>query len=102
MRFGARPLLILRVAFDASGASTYVPRCRAVAVLYAAVRSQHGPDLYTRWRVAGLALALDAHEVFSPGGPGLRPCLAGEICFQLSCSEALCELYVRFNLRDFN
>jgi len=32
--------------------------------------------------------------VLSPGGPRLRPCLAGKICFQLSCSEALCDYYM--------
>jgi hypothetical protein len=31
--------------------------------------------------------------LIAPGGPRLRPCLAGKICFQLSCSEALCDYY---------
>lgn len=44
----ASRLLILRVAVDDPAPST-PPRCRAAAVLYAAVRSHHGPDLYTRW-----------------------------------------------------
>jgi hypothetical protein len=90
----ASRLLILRVAVDDPAPST-PPRCRAAAVLYAAVRSHHGPDLYTRWGspVASPSRSSGIAMVLSPGGPRLRPCLAGKICFQLSCSEALCDYY---------
>ncbi len=89
----ARPLLILRVAFDASGASTY-----RVAVPSRSSTRQFGRSMVLICTRAGArprgAILESVSEcqiasLLARGGPRLRPCLAGEICFQLSCLEAL-------------